>query len=63
MECFDRLSIIKKSNLLNKVKWDFFQVMAVLILLYKCTTWVLTQHMEKKLDGNYKRMLYALNKC
>ena len=33
------------------------------ILLYRCTTWTLTKHMEKKLDGNYTRMLRArLNK-
>ena len=23
------------------------------IMLYGCTTWLLTKHMEKKLDGNY----------
>ena len=28
------------------------------ILLYGCTTWMLTKCMEKKLDGNYIRMLY-----
>ena len=27
------------------------------ILLYGCTTWTLTKSMEKKLDGNYTRML------
>ena len=30
------------------------------ILLYGCTTWILTKHMEKKLDGNYTRMLRAI---
>ena len=31
--------------------------------LYGCTTWTLTKHLEKKLDGNYARMLHAvLNK-
>ena len=30
------------------------------ILLYGCTTWMLTKHMEKKLDGNYTRMLRAI---
>ena len=29
------------------------------ILLYGCTTWMLTKRMEKKLDGNYARMLWA----
>ena len=32
----------------------------VLILLYGCTTWVLTKCMEKKLGGNYTRMLQAI---
>ena len=33
------------------------------ILLYGCTTWMLTKCMEKKLDGNCTRMLWAvLNK-
>ena len=31
-----------------------------LILLYGCTTWTLTKRLEKKLDGNYTRMLWAI---
>ena len=31
-----------------------------LILLYGCTTWTLTKRMEKKNDGNYTRMLWAI---
>ena len=35
----------------------------VSILLYGCTTWTLPKRLERKLDGNYKRMLRAvLNK-
>ena len=35
----------------------------VSILLHGCTTWTLTKQLEKKLDGNYTRMLRAvLNK-
>ena len=30
------------------------------ILLYGCTTWTLTKRLEKKLDGNYTRMLRAV---
>ena len=30
------------------------------ILLYGCTTWTLTKRMEKKLDGNYTRMLQGI---
>ena len=29
-------------------------------LLYGCTTWTLTKQLEKKLDGNYTRMLRAI---
>ena len=32
----------------------------VSILLYGCTTWTLTKRLEKKLDGNYTRMLWAI---
>ena len=38
----DRLSIIWKSNLSNEIKWDFFHTVAMLILLYRYTTWTLT---------------------
>ena len=59
----DRLSVIWKSNLTNKIKHSFCQVVVASILLHRCTTWTLTKHMEKKLDGNYTRMLRAvLNK-
>ena len=30
------------------------------ILLYGCTTWMLTKRLEKKLDGNYTRMLRGI---
>ena len=38
----------------------FFQAAVVSILLYGCTTWTLTKRLEKKLDGNYTRMLRAI---
>ena len=56
----DRLSIIWKSDLTDKMKRSFFQAAAVWILLYGCTTWTLTKRLEKKLDGNYTRMLRAI---
>ena len=42
------------------MKHSFFQAAVVSILLYGCTTWTLTKRMEKKLDGNYTRMLRAI---
>ena len=56
----DRLSIIWKSNLTDKMKRSFFQAAVVSILLYGCTTWTLTKRLEKKLDSNYTRMLRAI---
>ena len=29
-------------------------------LFYGCTTWILTKYIEKKLDGNYPRILQAM---
>ena len=42
------------------MKRSFFQPAVVLILLYGCTTWTLTKRLEKKLDGNYTRMMRAI---
>ena len=56
----DRLSIILKSDLTDKMKRNFFQAAVVSILLYGCTTWTLTKRLKKKLDGNYTRMLRAI---
>ena len=59
----DRLSITWKSDLTDKMKRSFFQAAVVSILLYGCTTWTLTKRLERRLDGNYTRMLRAvLNK-
>ena len=56
----DRPSVIWNSDQTDKIKRSFFQAAVVLILLYGCTTWTLTKCMEKKLDGNYTRMLRAI---
>ena len=56
----DKLSVIWKSDLTDKMKRSFFQAAVVSILLYGCTTWTLTKQLEKKLDGNYTRMLRAI---
>ena len=56
----DRLSVIWKSDLFDKIKHNFFQAVVVSIQLYGCTTWMLTKHMEKKLDSNCTTMLWAI---
>ena len=51
------------SDLTDKMKRSFFQAAVTSTLLYGCTTWTLTKRLERKLDGNYTRMLRAvLNK-
>ena len=54
---FCTLIYIISSDLSDKMKHSFFQAAVVSILLYGCTTWTLTKRLEKKLDGNYTRML------
>ena len=56
----NKQSVLWKSDLTDKMKRSFFQAPVVSILLYGCTTWTQTKRMEKKLDGNYKRMLRAI---
>ena len=56
----DKLSIIWKSDLTDKMKRSFFQAAVVSILLYGCTTWALTKRLEWKLDSNYTKMLRAI---
>ena len=56
----DRLSVIWKSDLTNKIKLIFFQAVVVSILLFGYTTWTLTKHVEKRLNDNFTRMLLAI---
>ena len=56
----DVLTIIWKSDIFYKVKWDLFQAVSVSALLYGCPTLTLTKHQEKKLVGKDIRMLCAL---
>ena len=56
----DKLSALSESDLTNKMKCSFFKAAVMLILLYECTTWMLTKRLEKKLDSNYTRMLRAI---
>ena len=56
----NRLSIIRKSNLCDKIKRDIFQAVVVSILLYGCTTCTLTKCIEKNLNWNSTRMLRVI---
>ena len=55
----DWLMVLRKSDLTKK-KRSFFHAVVVLIRQYGCTKWTLIKRMEKKLDGNYTRMLRAI---
>ena len=48
----NRLSVIWKSDLTDKMKHSFFQTVVVSILLYGCTTWTLTKCIEKRLTAS-----------
>ena len=56
MDC----SSISKSDLFDEIKRDFFQAMVVSVLLYGCTTLTLTKHLDKRVDGDYSRILRAV---
>ena len=51
----DRLSIIWKSDLTDKMKRSFFQAAVVSILLYGCTTWTLTKRLKKTIQVRQTR--------
>ena len=60
LTAIDRLLIIWKSDLTDKMKRNFFHAAVVSILLYGCTTWTLTKWLEKKIDGYYPRMMRVI---
>ncbi len=49
----DKLSIIWKSNVTDKMKHNIFQAEVESKMLYGCTTWTIIKRLEKKLVGNY----------
>ena len=60
LNAIDKLSIKWKSDLSDKMKWDFFQDVAVFILLYGCTTWRQAKCSDKRFDGNFTRRLRVI---
>ena len=54
------LKVIKEQGCITTTWMMFCSCPVVSILLYGCITWTLTKRMEKKLDGNYTRMLRAI---
>ena len=56
----DRLNVIWKSSLPEKMKREFFRAIVESVLVYGSSSWTLTIALQKKLDGNYTRMLRAI---
>ena len=51
LNAFERLLIKWKSDKSQKIKWDFFQVVAASILAYEWTTWTPRKCMQNKFMG------------
>ena len=58
----DRLSIMWKSDVSVKIKWDILKAVAVSALLYDWTNWTPTKHFEKRLEWKHNRMLFVVLK-
>ena len=58
----NKLSVIWKSELLDKIKRIFFQAAVVSMMLCGCTTWTLAICMERKLYGYCTRIRRAILK-
>ena len=58
-KAIDRLSIIWKSDLTDKMKRSFFQAAVVSILLYGCPTWTPTKWQLHNAASNIERVLEA----
>ena len=56
----DRLSVLWRSDLTDKLKQQLFQTIVVSVLLYGCITWTLMKRPENKLDGSCTRMLRTI---
>ena len=59
-DALNKLSVIWKYDLADKLKRKFFQTVVVSVLLYGCTIWTLTKRLENKLDGTCMKMLRAI---
>ena len=56
----DSLTIIWNSDFFDKIERKFSQALAILVLLYSCTIWILTKRLEKKIDVSYTKMIRAV---
>ena len=54
------VKITWKTDRSDKIKRDSLQAVSVSILLNRYTTWTLTKRIEKRLDGNYTKMIRVI---
>ena len=54
------MNSIWKSRLPDNMKRNFFRATDEYVLIYGSVSWTLTKSLEKRLNGNYTRMLHAI---
>lgn len=58
----DKLSIVRESALLDKLKRDFFQILSVSVLLFDSSAWTLTKTIGQEAKFRlYKDATYRLD--
>ena len=56
----NKMNAIWKSRLPDRIKRNFFRATVESVLVYGSVSWTLTKSLEKRLSGNYTRMLRAI---
>ena len=56
----NKMNAIWKSRLPDRIKRNFFRATVESVLVYGSVSWTLTKALEKRLSGNYTRMLRAI---
>ena len=56
----NEINSIWKSRLPDNMKRNFFRTTVESVLIYGSVCWILTKSLEKRLNGNYTRMLRAI---
>ena len=56
----NKMNAIWKSRLPDRIKRNFFRATVESVLVYGSVSWTLTKALEKRLSGNYTRLLRAI---
>ena len=54
------MNTIWKSRLPDNMKRNFFRATVETVLIYGSVSWTLRKSLEKRLNGNYTRMMHAI---